>query len=90
MALFRREMSFMFAIDTNIWIYSQDKRDLLKQSVALELIATTRPLVLPWQVENWLLLVSPSNMPGNVLARWSRCLMPSFCQDRLSGYLEDN
>jgi predicted nucleic acid-binding protein len=50
MALFRRGMSFMFAIDTNIWIYSQDKRDLLKQSVALELIATTRPFVLPWQV----------------------------------------
>jgi predicted nucleic acid-binding protein len=40
----------MFAIDTNDWIYSQDKRDLSKQSIALELIASTHPLILPWQV----------------------------------------
>ena len=40
----------MHAIDTNIWIYSQDNRDKDKQQIALELVATTRPLALPWQV----------------------------------------
>ena len=40
----------MNAIDTNIWIYSHDGRDLLKQQVAQQLIASVRPLALPWQV----------------------------------------
>jgi predicted nucleic acid-binding protein len=35
----------MNALDTNIWLYSQDSRDASKQ-----LIATIRPLALPWQV----------------------------------------
>ena len=43
-------MNFMHAIDTNIWIYSHDKRDGAKQQVAQELIGLTRPLALPWQV----------------------------------------
>jgi predicted nucleic acid-binding protein len=36
-------MNSMHAIDTSIWIYSQDNRDKDKQQVALELVATTRP-----------------------------------------------
>lgn len=40
----------MNAIDTNIWIYSHDDRDLHKQLVAQQLIASVRPLALPWQV----------------------------------------
>jgi len=40
----------MNVIDTNIWLYSQDTRDPRKQGVAQQLIATTRPLALPWQV----------------------------------------
>jgi len=40
----------MNAIDTNIWLYSQDTRDPNKQSLAQQLIARTRPLALPWQV----------------------------------------
>lgn len=40
----------MHAIDTNIWIYSQDKRHQNKQRIAQELVAVTRPLALPWQV----------------------------------------
>ena len=40
----------MNAIDTNIWVYSHDTRDPHKQAVAQQLIATTRPLALPWQV----------------------------------------
>src|SRR5436189_3569840 len=40
----------MNAIDTNIWVYSHDNRDLRKQQVAQQLIATVRPLALPWQV----------------------------------------
>ncbi len=40
----------MNAIDTNIWVYSHDGRDLHKQQVAQQLIASVRPLALPWQV----------------------------------------
>ena len=40
----------MNAIDTNIWIYRHDTRDLQKQLVAKNLISTIRPLALPWQV----------------------------------------
>jgi predicted nucleic acid-binding protein len=43
-------MSFMNVLDTNIWLYSHDTRDLHKQSIAQRLIATVRPLALPWQV----------------------------------------
>lgn len=43
-------MHSMNAIDTNIWIYSHDTRDPQKQLVAQNLIATLRPLALPWQV----------------------------------------
>src|SRR6266849_4374315 len=40
----------MNVIDTNIWLYSHDLRDPRKQGIAQQLIATTRPLALPWQV----------------------------------------
>ena len=40
----------MNAIDTNVWLYSHDTRDPRKQGIAQQLIATTRPLALPWQV----------------------------------------
>lgn len=40
----------MHAIDTNIWLYSHDTRAPPKQAAAMQLIATTRPLALPWQV----------------------------------------
>jgi predicted nucleic acid-binding protein len=40
----------MNAIDTNIWLYSHDSRDPRKQGIAQQLIATVRPLALPWQV----------------------------------------
>jgi predicted nucleic acid-binding protein len=40
----------MNALDTNIWLYSQDRRDPHKQMLAQQLIAATRPLALPWQV----------------------------------------
>jgi predicted nucleic acid-binding protein len=40
----------MNAIDTNVWLYSHDTRDPVKQAIAQQLIATTRPLALPWQV----------------------------------------
>jgi len=40
----------MNALDTNIWLYSQDMRDPRKQGLAQQLIAATRPLALPWQV----------------------------------------
>jgi predicted nucleic acid-binding protein len=40
----------MNALDTNVWLYSHDKRDPRKQGIAQQLIATTRPLALPWQV----------------------------------------
>jgi hypothetical protein len=40
----------MNAVDTNLWIYCHDTRDPNKQLVAQHLIATLRPLALPWQV----------------------------------------
>ncbi|MCI0682199.1 MAG: PIN domain-containing protein [Gemmataceae bacterium] len=40
----------MNAIDTNIWLYSHDVRDPAKQTAAQNLIASTHPLALPWQV----------------------------------------
>ncbi|MGD0094817.1 MAG: PIN domain-containing protein [Planctomycetota bacterium] len=40
----------MNVLDTNTWIYSHDTRDPVKQQKALVLIATLRPLALPWQV----------------------------------------
>jgi predicted nucleic acid-binding protein len=40
----------MNAIDTNIWIYTHDTRDLRKQEVAQQLVATARPFILLWQV----------------------------------------
>jgi predicted nucleic acid-binding protein len=43
-------MSFMNVLDTNIWLYSHDTRDPRKQAIAQRLIATVRPLALPWQV----------------------------------------
>lgn len=43
-------MNCMNAIDTNIWIYAHDTRDAHKQLVAQTLIATVRPLKLPWQI----------------------------------------
>ena len=43
-------MSFMNAIDTNIWIYRHDSRDPQKQRLADQLIATVRPQDLLWQV----------------------------------------
>ena len=43
-------MNCMNAINVNIWIYSHDVRDPDKQLLAQQLIATVRPLALPWQV----------------------------------------
>jgi predicted nucleic acid-binding protein len=43
-------MNCMNAIDTNIWIYSHDKRDPKRQLVAQTLTSTPQPLALPWQV----------------------------------------
>jgi predicted nucleic acid-binding protein len=40
----------MNAIDTNVWVYSHDKRDRRKQEIAQHLIQTTQPLWLLWQV----------------------------------------
>ena len=40
----------MNVLDTNIWLYSHDTRDPHKQARAQLLIATIRPLALPWQV----------------------------------------
>ncbi len=40
----------MNAIDTNIWIYSHDRRDEDKQRAAQRLIATVAPTALLWQV----------------------------------------
>lgn len=40
----------MNVLDTNIWLYSHDTRDPHKQARAQQLIATVRPLALPWQV----------------------------------------
>jgi predicted nucleic acid-binding protein len=40
----------MNAVDTNVWLYWHDSRDPHKQAIAQQLIATTRPLALVWQV----------------------------------------
>src|SRR5688572_19180164 len=46
----RLAMNFMIAIDTNIWIYSHDLRDPVRQRKAQEVIASATPLALVWQV----------------------------------------
>ena len=43
-------MNCMNVLDTNIWIYSHDSRDAVKQEKAQRLIGGLRPLALPWQV----------------------------------------
>jgi predicted nucleic acid-binding protein len=43
-------MNSMIALDTNVWLYSHDSRDPIKQTAALQLITVVRPLALPWQV----------------------------------------
>jgi predicted nucleic acid-binding protein len=43
-------MNFMNAHDTNIWVYSHDTRDPVKQLAAQHVLATTQPFVLLWQV----------------------------------------
>ena len=48
--LIQLAMNSMNAIDANIWVYSHDIRDPDKQLLAQQLVATVRPLVLPWQV----------------------------------------
>lgn len=40
----------MNVLDTNIWIYSHDRRDPRKQAAAQQLIQTVAPLALVWQV----------------------------------------
>jgi predicted nucleic acid-binding protein len=40
----------MSVLDTNIWVYSHDTRDPVKQLRAQRLIDEVRPVVLPWQV----------------------------------------
>jgi predicted nucleic acid-binding protein len=40
----------MNALDTNIWLYTHDSRDLRKQGLAQQLLASCTPLYLPWQV----------------------------------------
>jgi predicted nucleic acid-binding protein len=40
----------MNTIDTNVWLYTHDNRDPHKQAVAQQLVATTSPLALLWQV----------------------------------------
>jgi predicted nucleic acid-binding protein len=40
----------MIAIDTNIWLYCHDSRDLRKQAVAKQLVQDSFPIILPWQV----------------------------------------
>lgn len=40
----------MNAIDTNIWIYSHDSRDIRKQRIARQLVADLSSLALLWQV----------------------------------------
>jgi predicted nucleic acid-binding protein len=40
----------MNVLDTNIWIYSHDRRDARKQAAAQQLIQTVAPLALVWQV----------------------------------------
>lgn len=40
----------MNALDTNVWIYSHDRRDPNKQLQAQNLIASVKPMALLWQV----------------------------------------
>ena len=40
----------MTALDTNIWLYSHDSRDPVKQQRAQRIIAETNPIALLWQV----------------------------------------
>jgi predicted nucleic acid-binding protein len=40
----------MNVIDTNIWIYCHDSRDIAKQRIAQQLVETVEPLALPWQI----------------------------------------
>jgi len=40
----------MNAIDTNVWIYCHDTRDLEKQQTAQKLVSTVGAIVLLWQV----------------------------------------
>jgi predicted nucleic acid-binding protein len=40
----------MNAIDTNIWVYCHDSRDVEKQRAAQQLIETAEPMALLWQV----------------------------------------
>lgn len=40
----------MIALDTNIWIYAHDTRDLTKQRTAQHLIESSDPMALLWQV----------------------------------------
>ena len=40
----------MNAHDTNIWIYTHDARDPVKQLKAQQVIAATQPFALLWQV----------------------------------------
>jgi predicted nucleic acid-binding protein len=43
-------MSFMNAIDTNVWLYAHDVRDPIKQRIALDLIRDLPAQALVWQV----------------------------------------
>ena len=40
----------MNAVDTNVWVYSHDSREPVKQQIALDTVAAARPMLLPWQV----------------------------------------
>jgi len=40
----------MNVVDTNVWIYLNDRRDFRKHSIADQLVASCTNLVLPWQV----------------------------------------
>jgi predicted nucleic acid-binding protein len=43
-------MNSMNAVDTNVGLYSHDTRAQRKQAIAQQLVATLRPMALPWQV----------------------------------------
>jgi len=43
-------MSFMNVLDTNIWLYCHDTRDVRKQDIAQQLVNQTSPIALLWQV----------------------------------------
>ena len=40
----------MNVLDTNVWLYNHDTREPHKQQLARQVISSTRPLALPWQV----------------------------------------